>query len=99
MTSKGASSIANPEPSKAVKNTTADKNERSERKTPPKDEPSCSSSEKEGPKQEARPSENETYQAPPETYNGGECDIFSWSQTITDIDLRVQVSRRFHSYM
>lgn len=43
-------------------------------------------------KKETSQGEGETYQAPPDTYNGGDCDIYSWSQTITDVDLRVRVS-------
>lgn len=50
-------------------------------------EASCSA------KKETSQGEGETYQAPPDTYNGGDCDIYSWSQTITDVDLRVRVRR------
>lgn len=36
-------------------------------------------------------SEQKTFQSRPETYNGAERDLYSWTQTITDIDVRVKV--------
>lgn len=38
---------------------------------------------------------SKTYQADSESYNGAEREGYSWSQSITDCDLRVQVNTFF----
>lgn len=35
--------------------------------------------------------EQKHFQSRPETYNGAERDLYSWTQTINDIDVRVKV--------
>ena len=37
------------------------------------------------------------YQANPESYNGAIRDNYSWSQSITDVDVRVKVGNFVHS--
>ena len=37
-------------------------------------------------------SEQKNFQSRPETYNGAERDLYSWTQTIKDIDVRVKVN-------
>lgn len=35
--------------------------------------------------------EQKLFQSRPETYNGADRDLYSWTQTITDLDVRVKV--------
>ncbi len=37
-------------------------------------------------------SEQKKFQSRPETYNGAERDLYSWTQTINDIDVRIKVN-------
>ncbi len=41
--------------------------------------------------------EQKRFQSRPETYNGAERDLYSWTQTITDIDVRIKVKLLFKS--
>jgi len=41
--------------------------------------------------------EQKRFQSRPETYNGAERDLYSWTQTITDIDVRIKVKFLFKS--
>ena len=36
-------------------------------------------------------SEQKQFQSRPETYNGAERDLYSWTQTINDLDVRIKV--------
>ena len=45
-----------------------------------------------GPPSSSSFSEQKNFQARPESYNGAERDLYSWTQTITDLDVRVKVS-------
>ena len=35
--------------------------------------------------------EQKSFQSRPETYNGAERDLYSWTQTISDLDVRIKV--------